>query len=333
MKNGAIVFDAAVHVHDFRAETFINDDARYLRDATVGALALAERYGQPVSYENIDRPPDHEWANRTLFEESDTDFAMVMTVPLFGIFKDGMAPARMAHELAATNPDRLFFCGGVDPVYQGVRGAIYEMERQVKEWGAVSIKFYQAQTMHHWWSADDRSLAYPLYEKAQELGIKMVQFHKGLPLGKQRVETLRPNDIQMAAYDFPDLNFGLHHLGEPYVDETISIAARFPNVYLVLPLLFNQYFVQPTPMMHLLGKSLLFVGEDRLCYGTDTFLWPQVQLYIDLLDGMQFSDELQDQYGYPAITEETRHKIFGENYARGLGLDLASRVEALGVVS
>src|SRR5579862_2405942 len=315
MKNGAVVFDAAVHMHDFRDKTFINDDSRFLRDATLAALAFAERNGQRVSYDNVHNPPEHDWANRILFEESDTDFAMAQTVPLFGVFRDGMAPALAAYEYAASNPDRVFFCGGVDPIFQGVRGAIYEMERQVGEWGAVSFKFYQAQTMRHWWAADDRELAYPLYAKAQELGIKLLQFHKGLPLGRQRVETLRPNDIQLAAYDFPDLNFGLHHMGEPYVEETINIAARFENIFLVLPLLFNQYFVQPTPMLHRLGQALLFVGEDRLCYGTDTFLWPQVQLYIDLLDNLQFSDELQEQYGYPEMTPQARRKIFGENFA------------------
>jgi uncharacterized protein len=29
------------------------------------------------------------------------------------------------------------------------------------------------------------------------------------------------------------------------IDETIDIASRFSNVHLILPLLFNQYFVQP----------------------------------------------------------------------------------------
>jgi predicted TIM-barrel fold metal-dependent hydrolase len=329
MNAGAVVFDAVVHVHDFRDEMLINDDARHLRDATQADLEWTERNGQTVSYEAGLRPPDVEWANRMLFEESDTDFAMVQTVPLFSMFKDGMAPAAGAHELAASNPDRFVFCGGVDPLYQGLRGAIYEMERQVEEWGAVSFKFYQAQTMRHWWSADDRELAYPLFEKAQELGIKLIQFHKGLPLGRQRVETLRPNDIQMAAYDFPELTFGLHHFGDPYVDETINIAARFPNIRLIMPLLLNQYFVQPTPMLHRLGSALLFVGEDRLCYGTDAFLWPNVQLYIDLLSTIQIPEEMREQFGYPEITSETRRKLLGANIASALGIDLEARLERL----
>jgi predicted TIM-barrel fold metal-dependent hydrolase len=329
MKNGIPVFDAVVHAHDFRDEMLINDDARFLREATKADLKHTERNGQRVSYERAERPAAHDWCNRVLFDESDTDVAMVQTVPLFGAFKDGMTPARAAYELTRSNPDRYYFCGGVDPIFQGLNGALEEMERQVVEWGAISIKFYQAQTMRLWWNADDEKLAYPLFEKAQELGIKVVQFHKGLPLGRQRVETLRPNDLQQAAYDFPDLTFGIHHMGDPYVDETINIAARFPNIMLVLPLLFNQWFVQPKPMLHRLGQMLLNVGEDRLCYGTDAFLWPGVQLYIDLIDQLEMPEELQEDYGYPPITEETKRKLLGGNFAAAFGIDLAAKSAAL----
>jgi predicted TIM-barrel fold metal-dependent hydrolase len=212
----------------------------------------------------------------------------------------------------------------VDPLHQGVRGAVREMQRQVEEMGATTIKFYQGQGPRYAWRADDRALAYPLWEKAQELGIKMVQFHKGLPLGRQPVEDFSPNDIQLAAYDFPELNFGLHHLGHPYVDETIDIASRFSNVYLIMPLLYKQWFVQPREMMHRFGKALFYCGDERLCYGSDGFVWNHFQAYIDLLAHFQMPEDLQDGYGYPALTRESRTKIFGENYARGLGLDLGA---------
>jgi predicted TIM-barrel fold metal-dependent hydrolase len=176
-------------------------------------------------------------------------------------------------------------------------------------------------------------LAYPLYEKAQDLGVKLVQFHKGMPLGRQRMETLRPNDLQMAAYDFPDLNFGVHHMGEPYVEETLSIASRFSNIYLILPTLFNQYFVEPLPMLHRLGRALLLVGEDRLCYGTDAFLYPNVQIYIDLVRELVFSESQMNDYGYPALTDDIRRKILGENMAAAVGIDLQARAEKLGLVN
>jgi predicted TIM-barrel fold metal-dependent hydrolase len=159
----------------------------------------------------------------------------------------------------------------------------------------------------------------------------MVQFHKGFPLGIMPVEAFRPNDIQLAALDFPELNFGIHHLGDPYVDETISIASRFPNVYLILPLWFNQYFLQPWKMMHRLGEVLLQVGNRRICYGSEAFIWPNVAPYIDAWAAMVMPDELQDRYGYPEITRETKERVFGVNFAEGLGLDLQAKKRELGL--
>ncbi len=309
MRNGAIVFDAVVHAMDFREQQMINDASRMGKASMKGFLDFTGINGQQVSYAGIENPPEYEWANKKLFDESDTDFAVVQPIPAFGVFKDGMAPVRIAYEIAQTKPDRYFFCGAVDPLYQGLNGAMEEMERQVKEMGAVSIKFYQAQTIRNWWSADDEKIAYPLFEKAIELGIKTVQFHKGLPIGPtQRVEHLRPNDLQQAAYDFPQLNFAMHHFGDPYIDEAINIASRFSNIYMIMPLWFNQYFVAPRAMTELLGKALLHVGADRICYGTDAWLWPNVQSYIDILDNFKMPEDLQEGYGYPDVTEEMKKK-------------------------
>ena len=101
------------------------------------------------------------------------------------------------------------------------------------ELGAVSLKFYNGHVDKSW-RCDDEKLAYPLYERARELGIKVLQFHKGNPFGTENIEQLRPNDLQCAARDFPDLTFVIHHLAMPYFDECVNIAARFPNIYLAL---------------------------------------------------------------------------------------------------
>lgn len=328
MKNDMVVFDAVVHILDYRHEMTVHPDGDAMRHQMHGFAKVTSRKGPPLLDDFVNGPPENDWANEMLFERSDTDIAMVQVVPIFGLYKEGVGPADLAYRYQQSNPGRLRFCGGVDPLFQGVKGACEAMEYQVKEMGADSIKFYQSQSPTQAWRADDRAVAYPLWEKAQELGVKMVQFHKGLPLAHARVEDLAPNDIQLAALDFPDLNWGLHHLGHPYVDETIDIASRFENVYLILPLLFNQYFVQPMEMLHRLGKAMFYCGDDRLCYGSDGFVWPYFQAYIDLIAELEMPAELQDGYGYPAITDETRRKLLGENYARGLGLDLADLTAA-----
>jgi hypothetical protein len=205
---------------------------------------------------------------------------------------------------------------------QGVRGAQREMERQVEELGAKSFKFYQAQSRHLKWRADDRALVYPLYEKAQELGINYIQFHKGGAIGDQHVEDLRSLDMQGAAQDFPDLTFGLHHLGFPYLDETFAVASLNPNIVMVLPLWFNQYLIQPRPMIEVLGKALFEIGPDRLLYGSEAFLWPRVQNFIDALSDLEMPEDLQEGWGYPALTRDIKQQIFGLNAARILGIDV-----------
>jgi predicted TIM-barrel fold metal-dependent hydrolase len=334
MKDGMFVFDAVVHCQDF-TDAQIKDGSdgrrvRVLREQLKGFTELTATRG-PAANPDFATPPDLDWANDVLFERSDTDLAMACTVPLYSHWKAGLGPAELSYRLAASNPSRILFTGGVDPVYQGLDFALEEMERQVKEWGAVSFKFYQYQSRDCHWRADDETIAYPLWEKARELGIKMVQFHKGFPLELQPLEGFRPNDIQLAAADFPDLNFGIHHLGDPYVDETIAIASRFKNVYLILPLWFNQYFLQPYPMLHRLGQALLYGGNRRICYGSEAFIWPHVQAYIDALATMEMPEELQDKYGYPELTRETKERIFGINFAEGLGIDLEAKKQELGL--
>jgi len=73
-----------------------------------------------------------------------------------------------------------------------------------------------------------------------------------------------------------------------------SIASRFENVYLILPLWFNQYYLQPYKMLERLGEALLYVGSERICYGSEAFIWPHVQTYIDTLANLVMPDELQD---------------------------------------
>jgi predicted TIM-barrel fold metal-dependent hydrolase len=322
MHNGAFVFDNVVHMYDNSPAnlsvegggprvvesiarslgTFGEDDARHFRDSKI-------TNDEALSY---------------LFKESDTDMAMAQTVPLFGYWKDGLAPARLQYELKEAAPDRVVFCGGVDPMYQGVQGAVDEMRRQVEEWGAVSMKFYKAHSKGLSWRADDRRVAYPLYEAAQELGLTNVQFHCGLPFGREPIEDLRPNDLQGPAGDFPELQFVIHHLGEPYSDETLSIAARYDNVWLALSAVFvNRWPVTPYEVYHRIGRTLRAVGPERLLWGTEAFVWPNIQSLIEQFAAMKIPVELQDHYGYPELTWDMKKEIFGMNHARLLDLDVS----------
>ena len=329
MKNDYFVFDNAIHMYKLTEANM--DHLHGAKKSTNALVEYAKMYSKPgYPYDDISgRELSVEDAYRLMFDESDTDIAMAQTVPSHGGWKLGFSPAENNYALKAAYPDRVLFCGGVDPLTHGLYGAKTEMIRQIKEWGATSFKFYQAHSGGVHWNIDDPKIAYPLWETALEYGVTNVQFHKGLAFNTQHIRDLAPYDLERAAQDFPDMNFIVHHLGEPYIDETINIAARYENIHLALTAWINQYPVAPRAALHAIGKCLLHVGPDRLLWGSEAFVWPKVQAYIDLFADMQMPDDLQDGYGYPPITDETKAKIFGLNYAKLLGIDVEVKKKEL----
>lgn len=328
MKDDIFIFDAVIHRQDTRPSnrrTAMADAIAGGIQANVSSWASDEMPGNPAIEGRLNELSEL----IELFRSSDTDMAMLQTVPLLDYWRDGLSPADAQAEFVSAFPERLVLCGGVDPLQQGLRGAASEMVRQVKELGARSFKFYQAQTRKLIWAADDPAIAYPLYEQALELGVTFLQFHKGVPLGDQNMEDLRSLDIQRAALDFPEITFGLHHLGDPFIDETIAVAARRQNVVLVLPIWSNQYMIQPRRMLKILGRALFEVGSTRLMYGSEAFLWPRVQTFIDVLAELEMPEDLQEGYGYPALDRETKANILGLNLARVLGIDVPAKIEEL----
>lgn len=329
MYDGYFVFDNVTHMFDNRPSNKLGREGKEIIDSIWGAAKVFSKgpYGYNETFGDTEIDPAE--AYRLAFDQADTDMVVAQTVPLFGWFKEGFSPARANYAFANAYPDRVVFCGGVDPMYQGTRGAIDEMERQVKEWGAVSFKFYQSQLSGAAWRADDRHIAYPLWEKCLELGINSVQFHKGFPFGKQLLEHQHPGDLERAAKDFPDLTFIIHHLGQPYVDESINIASRYENIWMALSAWINMFPIQPRRCLHEIGRMLLYVGPEKLLYGSEAFVWPRLQPYIKLFAEMEMPEDLQEGYGYPALTREVKRKIFGENQARLLNIDIGAKQRTL----
>ena len=65
------------------------------------------------------------------------------------------------------------------------------IDHQVQELGARSMKFYNGHIRDSW-RCDDEKIAYPMYQRCLDNGIKTIQFHKGIPFGMQNVEDLAP---------------------------------------------------------------------------------------------------------------------------------------------
>lgn len=334
MRDGNIIFDLVVHIHNLLDPNF---ETRPGRTAQPWKYDYIKMYKQgieeiPLADVFYTIPPNPQAVVDKIFGPgSQIDYAMAQVVPLFELFaEDPDSNIQRVYEMCKLEPDRLIFCGGTDPVIRGMRTALDDITTQITTMGARSIKLYNAHSLGQSWRMDDRSLAYPMYERMLELGCNLVQVHKGDPQGMEPLNDLRPDDVHQAAIDFPDMNFVIHHLAFPFEDSAIDLGSRHPNVYLAMSTWINMIKIAPVETAMRFGKMLAWCSAEKVLWGSETPLWPKTQLLLDMAYDFQIPEEIQDGWGYPAITDADRKLMFGGNMLRLLGLEDKSDSAGIG---
>ena len=319
----AIVFDGVAHVFNFEkknalgpaGEMFINHLYAFHNALTPEGqpLMAADEFLRQWTVDDIDE---------MVYRHSSTDMLCAMPLPLTDLFRDGLSPWEECAELASRRPDRTVFWGSVNPL-EG-RRALDLMERQVGEFGAKAFKFYNVRYDYGRpfpWRMDDPQVAFPVFEKAQELGVNLIGVHKGVPLGPQPIEATQTWDMDGAAANFPDINFVIFHVGLPFIDEVCWQLIRHPNLYASIAATINFVVRAPRQFAETLGKLLFWAGEDKIIYGSEAPIW-QPQWALEAFWDFQLPQDLVEGYGYPQLTEQAKRKILGENLLRLHGMDV-----------
>jgi len=225
-------------------------------------------------------------------------------------------------KIVEMHPGRFLYQPNISPIkHKGVKNTIWELEYWVKEKGAKIFKFYPPEDTY----MNDPDI-WPFYEKAQELDI-VLDIHTGfcwVPPGKSKYAL--PIQLDDVARDFPELKLVAFHMGYPYCDDLNMVAMGHPNVYLSLTLLIPWALSAPRKFAKILGEAIRFAGVDKIIWGTDYAGFAmQIKWAVEGLRDFQFPQDMQEGYGYPALTDEDRRKIFGENLAVLLGVDISKR--------
>jgi hypothetical protein len=220
-------------------------------------------------------------------------------------------------------PDRLVLTPNVGPVrLRGMKNVLWELEYLVKERNARMVKVYPPEDL----PLNDPEM-YPLYEKAGELDIP-VAVHLGwcwVPPGVSY--NCLPVLLDQVASDFPEVNFVAFHAGYPYFLDLALSAAVHPNIYFGLNLLVTWAANAPRRFGEIIGEALRWVGSERIVWGTDCAgFGAQVRGAVQGLREFQIPEDMQEGYGYPAITEQDRANIFGLNMAKLLKIEPARKV-------
>jgi predicted TIM-barrel fold metal-dependent hydrolase len=213
-----------------------------------------------------------------------------------------------------TDPDRFIGYASVNPAYRGPRAAVEELERAVHELGLAGVKLYP---MYQHWAVNDPELAFPVFAKAQEIGIPVMVHQAGSTRIDAKMELGRPALLDDVGREFRDLKLIIAHVGLPWVDEAMFLLTKHPNFYTEL-----SYFIATRTrrdlFLFLHRAEPYFVPLEKFFFGTDYpgFLYDP----SDLRDKLLSANEEADALGLPPIPQEKLEGIMGDNFARAVGL-------------
>ncbi|HEY8546442.1 MAG TPA: amidohydrolase family protein [Acidimicrobiales bacterium] len=282
-----------------------------------------------------------------LFDRSDTTVAVLSAISAVGEV-DPLSAEVM--DRARARVDEL--CGDGRVLVQGhawpnvgpLEAALDAMRAEAERYPIVAWKTYTHVGGDRGFRLTD-DLGNALLEEVARTGPPILCVHKGLvrgaadtPIGDPVLAS--PDDVGPAAADHPDVTIVVYHSGAEMevvegsydpegggVDRlvrSLQDAGIEPggNVYAELGWTWRAKMGDPDQAAHLLGKLLLAVGEDNLLWGTDSIWAGSPQDQIEAFRAFRISERLQEEHGYPALTDEVKHKILWRNAARLYGVDV-----------
>lgn len=329
MIEDAFVFNAISHAYNLRADNVKSHWGEGLRQDLYQLHANWSPPEAQVPKEVFLSDATMDVLADTLFLETDIDMAANHNLRVDSWFHDGVCSHEKNVEAATRFGDRFVTYVGVDPC-AGLETCLRELDEQMQEIpNAVGLKLYPDQVEpFRSWRMDDPSLAYPLFERAGELGIKAVAIHKAIPNGPVPINPYRVDDVDGAAIHFPNLNFEIVHSGLAFVDETAFALSRFPNVYASLEITFSLLYKAPGWFNEILAVFLLWGGPEKIIY-SDGSLFCHSQNLLERFWNLQFPDAVLEKYGVEQLSRDDKKKILGENYARIIGLDIEDAKQKL----
>jgi len=196
-----------------------------------------------------------------------------------GALIDNDEVASFVHE----HPSRLVGIASVDlfrPMF-----AVRELRRCVRELGFRGLRIVP----WLWGLPPDDRRYYPLYAECIELDVPFcLQVGHTGPL--MTSETGRPIPyLENVALEFPDLRIVAGHIGAPWTQEIISLATKFPNLYIDT----SAYKASRYPadfVEYLRGR-----GSKKSMFGTNYPMLTAVQC-LEGLESLRLDDDAREQF-------------------------------------
>ena len=334
-----MIVDAVVHPWNMSPE-----NQNPAAQAQIDAVYASHRLSYDAAHADYVLQPDEFFRDlsfdviaRAEFVESPVDVAILHSLPNLGF---GLGHITLPEKCAAFRdrfPHRTRILGTVGTPIAAT--AIEEITRQHGELGIDGVKLYPAffyDGKGEGWRMDGEDWATPFLEGCRKLGLTRIAIHKALWLEPAPKSAFDIDDMGPPLDRFPEMSFEMVHGGAAFLDETIRLMQRHPNLHLTLETSFSYVLTKPRVFAKILGRLVTEVGSDRLLFASGNNLAHPRPL-IEAFDGYQFPEEYCQEFGIRPLTEEDRANIMGLNAATLYGIeaqlidDEFSRARAAGI--
>jgi predicted TIM-barrel fold metal-dependent hydrolase len=263
---------------DYWANSFLPDRAA-LWDATL------EAQGLPIK---VRRDPEDSFAEPERMVARMDEIGMSTLIlptcdlpPHVGVrnFEPFAMRPEETEQLAKAYPGRFVGEWSIDPGH-GMEGVARAREFASQPW-IVALHLHT----HSFDRPFDCADFYPYYALSSELGLPFVM-QAGTSGGRLPSQCGQPIGIDRPAIYFPETDFVLSHTGWPWVEEAISMALKFSNVYIGTASLPPRHW--PAPLVDFMKGP----GRKKTVFGTG---FPTVghRHMLSQIDSLKLADEVQ----------------------------------------
>lgn len=222
--------------------------------------------GFPADFGTTEDPGNYHEQIRYMFKDMPeepggrpTPEELLRKMDEFGIEK-GLIPVHPGNQLeeqaVLKYPDRLL--GGWDLDPNGGMDAVRGLQDAYERLGIVAAQWMPA-ILNPPRPINDKR-CYPIYAKCVELDIP-VFVNGGVPGPRAPFDVQHPGLVDEVCLDFPELKFVFRHCCEPWVDLTIKLLLKYPNLYYSTSGFAPKYY--PAEIIAYANSR----GADKIIYG------------------------------------------------------------------
>jgi len=216
-----------------------------------------------------------------------------------------VVPNDLVADYVAEHPEKLIGFASLDPHEPGY---LDEMHRAFEDLHLLGLKLGPVYQNYH--PCDERMR--PVYIYCQKKGIPVL-FHQGATFPRRApLKYSLPIQLEDIALEFPDLVIVIAHMGHPWIEDTVVLIRKQPNVYADISAL----YYRPWQFYNGLIAAQEYGAAHKLFFGTD---FP-VTTPVESIEALKKVNHITGTSGLPRISDETIYGILERDALRSMNL-------------